>query len=175
MCIVSALIEWHLDPNGPNPNVPLLNVWTWMYYYHVLLPYVHAYWKDSSIGKNHSNYPAYAPEHHTLTDTQRSHTVFPFFPLSPVNMTDRVKAAGRCVDGVWSHQSSNLSLGILPAECLSPCRPLCHTVLLLVSVLIRHSLYKPVYVQNTPKACCKARDRVKGERWGGRQRRGWDE
>lgn len=43
--------------------------WTWIY----LPPYVHANWKDRSIGNtNHFKCRAYAPEHHTLW----AHTVF---------------------------------------------------------------------------------------------------
>lgn len=44
-----------------------------------------------------------------------------------VNMTDRVGAAGCCVDDACSHQSFNLSLSVLPAESLFPPGTSCHT------------------------------------------------
>lgn len=59
-----------------------------------------------------------------------------------VNMTDRVGAAGCCVDDACSHQSFNLSLSVLPAESLFPPGTSCHThsPIVLFPILIRRSL-----------------------------------
>lgn len=56
--------SWHvLVAAWRYPFFFFLNMWTWIN----LPPYVHANWKDRSIGNtNHFKCPACAPEHHTL-------------------------------------------------------------------------------------------------------------
>lgn len=108
-------------------KMSFLNVRTWIY----VAPYVYANWKDRSFFCNtdHSTHPAC--DAHTGVDLTLCFSV---------NMTDREKAAGRGVDDACSHQSFNLFPQRPSSRVSVSSRPLCHTVLLFVSVLIRHSL-----------------------------------
>lgn len=152
-------------------NVAFLNMRTWIY----LPPYVHANWMDRSIGNtNHSNYPAYAPEHHTLWLTRSlthalTHKGRDLTLCFSVNMMDREKAAGRCVDDACSHQSFNLSLCVLPAESLSfLAAPLSH------SPIVCPCPGSPLVIETC--LCTElSQDLLRGtgekeEGWGGRQR-----
>lgn len=69
--------------------------------------------------------PVVLPLQHTLKGSER--TLWFFCVCVCVYMTDKVEAAGRCVDDACTHQSFNLSLSNHPAESPFPPGTSCHT------------------------------------------------
>lgn len=90
-------------------------------------------------------------------------------------MMDRIDAAGLCVSGAYSHQSSNLSLRIHPAECVRVSSGHIYLTLSYCSSLSSSAAHyeKPVYVQIFSEIHCEPWTEKRWGRGCERQRTEW--